>query len=487
MTDREKVAHLLRRLGLGAGQAEIDAFAPLGVEGAAAKLLNFQGQDEGFPLLSTQACYEEGKTEVYVDAYRPALFWGLRLAMTQRPLEQRLSLFWHNHLVVGADKVEFGPGLQSYLDTLRVFGPGDFKTLLTLVSLEPAMLRYLDGDKNAKGAPNENFAREVMELFTLGIGHYSEQDVKEAARACTGWGLRYLIYEDGGEKVQEHIKDAIEKGRPMIVACFSPALHDDGDKTVLGKTAKFDLPSLIADLADRPETARHLGTKLFEHFVYRNPSEAIKDKMAKTWTANHGNTLAVLREIVAMDEFWSPQCVRRQVKSPFDFVVPITRQLGVLPYLKANLKPATPSAPLAKPFRDVGGLVFGMMTAQGLSPLFPPSVKGWDWGEHWISTNLMSERIRFADTIFGVAQPDKGLAGYIGQQLLARKPATEGDAVDAFCAQFDAELPEAKHAVVVAAFQKAGGLTALSKPDSASNALAAVGRLVWGAPEFQFC
>jgi uncharacterized protein (DUF1800 family) len=487
MTEREKIAHLLRRLGLGAGEAELRAYEPLGVEGTAGRLLEYQSIDEGFPVTPYEICFEDGKDEVYVDSFRPALYWGLRTVMTQRPLEQRLTLFWHNHLVVGGDKVEFGPALNSYLETLRVFGPGDFKTLLTLISIDAAMLRYLDGDKNAKGAPNENFAREVMELFTMGIGHYTEQDVKEAARSFTGWGLRYLIYEDGGEKVQQHIKDAMAKGQPMIVSCFSPALHDDGPKTVLGKTANYDTGSLIADLAQRPETALYLGTKFFEHFAYRNPSEVVKSHMATKFKATNGNALAMLKEIVTMDEFWSPQCVRKQVKSPFDFVVPIARQMNLATYLRSVYKPTTPTTPLAKPFRDVGGLVYLMMSQQGMGLLFPPSVKGWDWGEHWITPNAMTERIKMADTIFGVNQPDKGLAGYIGMELMSKKPSTDADVVDGFFAKFDIELPDNKRSLVVEAFQKAGGMAALGKPETASPALAAIGRLSWGSPEFQFC
>src|SRR5579862_8257176 len=319
MTDREKIAHLLRRFGMGAGTLEMAKYEPLGVQGTLDRLLDYEKVDEAFPIGPWEIAFEKDKTEVYVDPFRFAAWWSLRLLMSERPLEQKLALFWHSHLVVGADKVEFGPTMVEYLETLRTLGGSEFAPLLTAISRTPAMIKYLDGDANLRGSPNENFGREVMELFTLGIGSYTEDDVKNAARAFTGFGLRFPLYEGGADAVQPRLRDGLVKGNPMLVATYSPALHDDGPKTILGETKNFGFDEALAMLAGRSETAKHLGRKLFEFFAFRNPPQPVLDKVTQAFTASGGNVRKALRGIAEMDEFWGDACVRQQVKSPVDF------------------------------------------------------------------------------------------------------------------------------------------------------------------------
>ena len=192
--------------------------------------------------------------------------------------------------------------MVEYLETLRSLGGNEFAPLLTAVSRTPAMIKYLDGDANFRGMPNENFGREVMELFTLGIGHYTEDDVKNAARAFTGFGLRYPLYEGGADAVQPRLRAGLVRGDPMLVSTYSPALHDDAPKTILGETKNFDCDEALSMLAGRTETAKHLGKKLFEFFAYRNPPQPVADKVAQMFTASGGNTRKVLRGIAEMDE-----------------------------------------------------------------------------------------------------------------------------------------------------------------------------------------
>ncbi|HLK16320.1 MAG TPA: DUF1800 domain-containing protein [Fimbriimonadaceae bacterium] len=488
MTDPEKIAHLLRRFGMGAGTLEMAKYEPLGVQGTLDRLLNYDKVDEAFPIGPWEIAFEKDKSEVYADPGRFAAWWCLRLLMSERPLEQKLALFWHSHLVVGADKVEFGPTMVEYLETLRVLGGGEFRTLLAAVSKTPAMIKYLDGDANFRGSPNENFGREVMELFTLGIGHYSEDDVKNAARAFTGFGLRFPVYEGGAEAVQARLRDGMLKGNPMLVATYSPALHDDGPKTILGETKNFDCDEALSMLAGRAETAKHLGKKLFEFFAYRDPSPEVVDKVAAAFTASGGNIRKVLRAIAEMDEFWSEACVRRQVKSPVDFCVTVARQMNIKAYLLTLHKPDSPSTPLHDGIRGVGGMLLGLMSQQGMLLFFPPNVKGWDWGEAWITPNNMSERMKLGNLLFSVGNPDKGLPTYIATLIKAKNPADDAQALEAWLQLFDAEVfsLEKKH-LLLDAFKKAGGLAALNTPDECSTAQAAVARLVFGAPEFQLC
>lgn len=488
MTDRGKISHLLRRFGMGAGTIELAKYEPLGVEGTLDRLFNFDQVDEAFPIGPWEIAFEKDKTEVYVDPYRFAAWWSLRMLMSERPLEQKLCVFWHSHLVAGADKIEFGPSMVEYLETLRVLGGSDFSTLLTAVSQTPAMIKYLDGDANLRGMPNENFGREVMELFTLGIGNYAETDVKEAARAFTGFGLRYPLYEAGADAVQERLRDGLVKGYPMVVTTYSPALHDNGPKTILGETKNYGCDDALAMLAGHTETARHVGKKLFEFFAYREPSEPIVDKVAATFAACGGNIRKVLRSIAEMDEFWSDACVRQQVKSPVDFCVVLARQMNIKAYLLSLHKPTSPTTPLHDGIRGVGGLLMGLMSQQGMMLFYPPNVKGWDWGEAWITSNNMAERMKLGNTLFSVGNPDKGLPNYVATLVKAKNPADDAQALEAWLDLFDADVFGVdKKKLLLEVFSKAGGLASLATPDGAGNAQAAVARLVFGAPEFQMC
>ncbi|MFZ4507877.1 MAG: DUF1800 domain-containing protein [Fimbriimonas sp.] len=489
MTPREKIAHLLRRFGLGATQADLDRLEPLGVDATLNWLIDYEKTDEGFPLIPWEFCHEDGKEEIYVDPYRFATYWSVRLAISQRPLEQRLCVFWHNHFAVSGTKVEFGPMMLAYLEAIRRNAAGPFPKLLQAVSREPAMIKYLDTDTSLKGHPNENFARELLELFTMGQGNYTEKDIQEASRAFTGWGIRYVLFENGGDKVQERIRTSMLSNTPMVAYSFSPDLHDDEPKTVLGKTATFSGEDLLAYVGMHHETASHITAKLWRFFASDTLPESTHQDLIRVYEENGGNTRAVLREIARQDAFWADTTVRRQVKSPVDFVVPIVRQLGLQTYVLASRgtnKP-DPMKRAPKPVMDVAGIVWFMMTKQGMSLFFPPNVGGWEWGQAWITSANMFERTNLANLLFGVGQPDKGLAGYFGQTILATNPTDDRACVDRFLTTFDANLPEAKRLLLVKAFTDAGGKSALATPEGSSKALAAIGQLVFGSPEFQLC
>lgn len=489
MTTRDQVRHLLRRFGFGPSLADLKLLEPMGVDGAISHLIDYEKVDEGFPVSPWEICFEDKMPDMYVDPPRIGAWWGLRMLVTKRPLQENLTLFWHNHFAVSAQKIEFGPIMADYLQAIRANANGNFPALLEAVSTTPAMLRWLDTDMSVKGHPNENFARELFELFTTGIGHYTEADVQEAARAFAGWGIRYLIFESGGENVQMRLKEAVKTDQPMVAFCMSPALQDTGRKTVLGQSQAWDGYGVMRLAATRDETAKRICHKLWEWYGHYEPDSKIVGKLAATFKSSDYSIKAVLKQIASMPEFWTEKTVRQKVKSPAEFIVGILRQFDLQAIITASRPPSSKSdTPLPKTMRDTGGLVWGSMYQQGLALLYPPDVGGWHWGKAWLTSANMAERMKFPATIFGVNQPDKVLAVYLGARIKNEyKPANPEQVVDALLEIFDAEFPSAKKAVLVKACTEAGGPDALAKPETASKLLYSVCRLIFSSPEFQMC
>jgi uncharacterized protein (DUF1800 family) len=489
MNDREKIAHLLRRLGLGASRTELATYEPLGVNGAIDRLVRYDQVEEGFPVAPTEFWFEEGKEEIYLDPPRVSAWWALRMAMTKRPLQEKLTLFWHDHFAVSAAKVEFGPAMLKYNETLRKNACGKFEELLRGVAKDPAMIRFLDTDRSMKGSPNENFARELLELFTLGRGHYTETDIKECAKAFTGWGIRYLIFEQGGEYVQAEAKKCVADSRDMIVFANSPDLHDESDKTILGRTGKFDGDSVLSMLAGMDQTAMYIGTKLWEFFAYANPEQAVRERIARTFKDSKGDIRSTMLAIAKSPEFFSEKAVLTKVKSPVDFVIPLLRQIDVATFL-TMLRPAssTKTTPVPQPMRELaGGLVF-LMSNQGMLLLYPPDVGGWEWGDKWISSDIMSQRIGYGTLFFGSDRETKELAQNVGRLVLAgTKPTDAAGFVAGLLELFDAKVPTEKQRPLVEACQSHGGIAAIESQAKASEMVGAVMTLLFATPEFHLC
>ncbi len=400
MTEREKISHLLRRFGFGAGQAEVDRYMKLGVDGTLNTLLNYETVDEQFTIPPWQFVFNKQNTDPNLDPRIFVNWWCTRMVMSQRPLQQKLALFYSNLLVVGTDKVDYGPMTIDYLETLLEHASSDYHVVLSEVAKTPAMIKYLDNDHNLRGKPNENFGREVMELFTLGIGNYTEQDVKEAARAFTGWWYRYLIFDDDGRKYPERIPEFVKMDLPMVAYCWIPDIHDTSPKTVLGKTAPFTGEQLMEELAGRPETAKRIGCRLWEYFAYANPSDKIRDHVAGSYRKHKGNAKLVLRDIAHMDEFWGKDCVRQLVKTPVDFVVPIIRQMDLGDAYHRHAGTPDKLTYIPDTVRHVGDVVSYNLDLMGMLPLNPPNVKGFDWGAAFISSNTMVRRIEFSNVLY---------------------------------------------------------------------------------------
>ncbi len=464
-TEREKCAHLLRRFGLGASESELDYYLKDGLKGATELLLDYESTDEEFKL--DVDSFRNAKNQ-NLNPQAVALWWTARMLVTTRPLQEKMTLFWHDHFATSATKVTAGPMMYLQNEILRQNATGRFDKMLLEVSQDPAMLFWLDNQYNVKGKPNENFAREVMELFTLGIGNYQEQDVKEGARAFTGWSIRRKTRTEGGQK------------RAQAEFFFRRFQHDDGEKTFLGKTGNLTGEDVLAHLCEIPRTAEYLTWKIWNWFVYPDPDKDLIGRLADTYRRSNLDTKVLLRAIMNSPEFYSDKAERAIFKNPVDFVVVTLRQLGVGQVLKEMIGNGVDEQAPGRLGPAAGA--YQAMKQMGMQLLYPPDVAGWDGGSAWVSTATMVERISWADKVLG-RQAGRFGARYGVAQLFDQDPSPKGIA-NKLVSIFDAPLSPAKINQLAEAAGKAmnGRLT----PQNASTTASAVCRLIFASPEFQF-
>ncbi len=355
-TPRVRAAHLLRRAGFGATSGELDQYAAMTTTMMTQSVLNYQQTSnaalEGqLPMLDFASA--KGPNAGAIQAW-----WLQRMVQTARPLEEKMTLFWHGLLTSGLDK---SGTAQMYTQNqlFRKMALANFDDLLKAVSKDAAMMVYLDTEINRKGKPNENYARELMELFTTGIGHYTEDDVRESARAFTGWTLQ------GGKEL-----------RYTTQSVFNPKYFDGGQKTFMGKTGNFTGDDIVEMLVPLRATAERLTTRLFSFFAYPNPEPEIVRHLADTFQQSRYNVGAVVRQIFAMDAFYSAKAYRALVKSPAE--------------LAAQTLKATGS--------DAKGYgAATAMAAMGQALFLPPNVAGWPGGNSWINSSTLLTRLNFVN------------------------------------------------------------------------------------------
>ena len=284
-------------------------------------------------------------------------WWFERMVKSKAPLREKMTLFWHDHFPTSLKKVKLPILLYKQNALFRDHAVGNFKKLTHKIAIDPAMMLYLDTPTSKKGMPNENFAREVLELFTLGEGHYGEKDIKEAARAFTGYSLN----------------------RGTGAVTHNRSRWDRGEKTFLGKTGKFDGDGIIDVIFAGKQVTRYLSMKLWEFFAYENPSEGLVEALGGVLAAENFEVKPLLRTIFRSEEFYSEQAVRTQIKSPVQYLAQMFRQLEI-----AEL----PDTYLAAVQVQLGQVLF-----------LPPNVAGWDWGKAWINTNSLLTRYNVAGLI----------------------------------------------------------------------------------------
>ena len=430
--DHQRLCHLLRRAALGVNPSRLHQFAGKTPEQVVDALMAYDPADD--------RPYSEmisGLSGLLSPVHNPDSaqeWWLMRMLDTPRPLQERVALFWHNHFATSTGKVRQAALVSRQIDLFRRLGLGDFRELLIAVGRDPAMLIWLDGNNNKKGRPNENYAREVMELFALGIGNYTEKDVQELARAFTGW------------QVLDETAHFMEVG------------HDAGSKTILGKTGKFQSESAVDLLLQQPAAPRFVAWKLLREFVHPKPEKPHVEHYAGRLTYHRWQIKPVLKEILTSRMFFSDYAYRSKIKSPCELVVGSILALDSRREIKAARQ---------------------AMNNMGQALLAPPSVKGWDGEEFWINANTVLQRYNFALDLINRQLPKKVLAA-----LEKARATTPAAVVDYFGSTLlDGRIEPAARQKLVG-FVSEGGAFRLTE-ESVRDKVVGVVHLMMCMPEYQ--
>ncbi|HTV74090.1 MAG TPA: DUF1800 domain-containing protein [Candidatus Acidoferrales bacterium] len=406
-------AHLLRRAGFGGSPDDVTRLAGLSMNGAVDSLVHFpptdlptqpEIPDEGYAAeaqmmqrglaagagvadgnsilvpaamagsaAQASSAQSDAQIEQLKDERRMArraaniaimTWWLERMLKTPAPLQEKLTLFWHGHFTTaeGAKGVTAQDAVNQN-NLYRSNALGNIRDLAQAVSRDPAMLKYLDNARSVKAHPNENYARELMELFTLGIGNYTEQDVRESARAFTGWTVRHPLRGGGFYE--------------------NAAQHDDGLKTFLGHTGDLDGNDIVTIIFEQPACSKWFANKLLNFFVYNDPEPELIDAVAGSLVKNDFELAPVLSMLLRSDVFYSDRAYRALVKSPVEFVIGSYQLYGI-----ETIEPQT----------------LGVLNRMGQAIFHPPSVKGWDGGIAWLNSQTLLTRENFASALMASQQ-----------------------------------------------------------------------------------
>ncbi len=396
-SDVAKVAHLLRRAAFGASPAEIEASASDGYARTVDRLI------ETPPAIPADLPSADAATQQSPLRLNEMQQWWLgQMLSTKTPLVERMTLFWHGHFTSDYRKV----GVQSpYLywqnRTWRKLALGDLKTMLFEVTVDPAMLRYLDLGTSTGQSPNENYSRELMELFTMGAGTFGEDDVRAGAKALAGWRLpvtqamvndiiEQSIKRTGKPPARSPVADSVQTGVFDIRRAYS------GTVTFLGKQDRWDTPKVVDRILEQSSVAPFIARKVLREFAMPEPEEAYVNRLADRFRKSGYKVKDLVRDVFTSDEFLSPASYRSLVKSPIEYMLHTAKMLQ-LPKV-ANLIPVAGDG--------MGQRLFD-----------PPDVGGWPHNESWISSSTMLARVNFATTVVAQAQKLPPVDDAIAKQL----------------------------------------------------------------------
>ncbi|MGE3821866.1 MAG: DUF1800 family protein [Isosphaeraceae bacterium] len=395
--DAGAAAHLLSRATFGPTPREIARLARLPMEEAVEILLS-EAADAGMPdrpawvmdpWVNTERRYAVTSPEEAAKSHRETRrryasemndlrAWSLRqMLTTPAQLREVMCLFWHSHFATAIGKVNLSQAMYQQDEMLRRLALGDFGVLLREVTLSPAMMIYLDLEDSDKSRPNENYARELYELFTIGIGNYTERDVKETARALTGWTL------DGPKETAGLRATAADTPRDFardgLIPTFVPERHDGGQKTIFGQTGPFDLDGVVELILREQATGRFLAAKLIEFFGAHDPQGELHERMAAAFATSGGEIHALLRVLFTAPEFYADAARGTLIKSPVRLLVGACRQLGL---------EVEPTPTLAQ-----------LTAAMGQELFNPPNVKGWPGGRAWVGAGTLAVRYHLPEAL----------------------------------------------------------------------------------------
>jgi uncharacterized protein (DUF1800 family) len=365
-----KINHLLRRAGFGVTREEYEHFQALGLQTTIEELLAYNAIDDTEAKTLANAANESGNNRV-----APVSGWLTRMANTKRPLQEKITLFWHGLLTSQISVVRDQQAMLDQNEYLRDHALDNFPAILKGISMDPAMMIYLNVDNSNRAAPNENYARELMELFALGVGNFSEKDVREAARAFTGWQIPRERGMNPGQ---------FSLGTPA----FRPQRFDNGQKTFLGKTGNFRPEDIVDIIVEQPASAEYIVRRLFTFFVYPEPSGADLKPFAEVYTKNGKSIRSVVEAIFRSDVFYSPKAYRALVKSPVEYAVSA---------IKAVNGQARTADLAAGGGPRIGGTVGGM----GQVLFEPPNVAGWPGNAAWLNASTLFARLNFINGVTG--------------------------------------------------------------------------------------
>jgi uncharacterized protein (DUF1800 family) len=348
--DTRKVGHLYRRAAFGATWTELQTALKAGPEATIEALLQGGPDQDAFEQESAKIAPTIVRSN---NGQQASAWWLMRMLYTPHPLREKMTLFWHNHFATSNGKVNNAGYMLGQYELMRRHALGSIRVLLQEISRDPAMMVWLDTNVSKKGTPNENYARELMELFSLGIGHYTEADIREAARAFTGWEIR-----DGK-------------------AVFQAKQHDDEAKTVLGRKGNWKGEDVVNLCLDQPAAAPFLAGKLYRFFISEteSPAPEMLEPLADQLHKSAYDVSGVVRTILRSNLFFSAAAYRRRVKSPVDYALNIVRPL----------EGRIGTAALSTALEGLGQHLF-----------YPPSVKGWDGGQGWLNGQTLLFRQNLA-------------------------------------------------------------------------------------------
>jgi uncharacterized protein (DUF1800 family) len=479
--DGVKAAHLLSRAGFGGTLEEIEHVRSIGPEAAADELLDFPDVPaeeesetdlpdlsaiEGLPktfrdiqkqISGTTDAAEKQKIRQKINQANMEVlmttmnWWMKRMAFGQYPMQEKLTLFWHGHFTTSAKDEHMAALMWRQNELLRSSAAGNFATLVHAISRDPAMLDYLNNTQNRKEHPNENYARELMELFTLGIGHYTENDVKQGARAFTGWT------HDGDDYT------------------FRPSEHDYGFKTYLGYSGDFNGDDVVDIILRQPNCAPFIAGELYKYFVSEDVDPAMSQALGKVLLENKYELRPLLRTMLTSKAFYQRESIGVQIKSPVQLLTGTIRMLGLdMPPQRAMV---------------------ASLTQMGQVPFMPPNVRGWVGGHSWINTSTVFVRYNAGVWLTGGQVPGL-LQGRLTGKEIRILPDNRGQAAVTF-APASSDMSSAEGIVdhwlarliqrPVDPKQKQILVDALGEESDEQQSLRRLAQLIMSMPEYQLC